>query len=439
MTVRKGICAALALLLFLLTALPSLGEDATSDSPKNTAPEPLGVFAAAVCNLENEQIVYAYEPDLRLPPASLAKMMTALCAYELLDGRMDDTLTVEYSMIKDAVGNQVGYLVGETVSVRDMFGGLLVRGANDSALLLGVCACGDTDTFLRKMNEKAAALGMKDTHFVNLTGMDADGGTITAADAILLAKAFAEIDELTALSSAVKYEMPKNEKAGARTLYNRNGLVSKIVEKGYFDHRVTGLNSGSTASSGYYAASACGSERLHYLIVVLGGPEINGRNRAADFTSELCTYALTAFDYFDVVKTGRIVCEIPVRLSSDADYVTAAPAETLTVYLPTGLDLSEDLTYTCSLFEEELTAPVAEGQTVGKYEVFRDGVLLGEVPLVTTNAVGGSAFLTALDRIEKFTTGALFLVLLGACAAVVILYFTLKAVFGRQSGRYRRR
>lgn len=435
---RKGISVCLALCLFLLCALPSFASETLTDIPEARLPDAFGVAAAAVYNLENEQTVYAFHADTPLPPAALTKMMTALCAYELLCDRMDETLTVEYSMIKDAVGNQVGYLVGENVRVRDMFGGLLVRGANDSALLLGVCACGDVGVFLQKMNEKAAALGMRDTHFVNLTGMDADGAQITAADAILLARAFAECGELTALSSAVKYEMPKNDKAGARTLYNRNGLVSRIVEKGYFDPRITGLNAGGTAAAGSCAASACGSERLHYLIVVLGGQEVDGRNRAADFSSELCTYALTQFAYFEVVKAGRIVCEIPVRLSSDADYVTAVPAEPLEAYLPTGLDFSTDLTYTCILLSDTLNAPVEEGEVVGAYKVFRGGTLLGEVPLITTNAVRGSGFLAALDSIEQFTRGALFLVILGVLAGIVILYIAWRAMFGRRSRRKRR-
>lgn len=435
---RKRVSILLAFCIFLGALSPVAATEALPDPAAEDLPNAAGIAAAAVYNLENEQTVYAHNADTPLPPSSLTKMMTALCAYEMLGDRMDDTLTVEYSMIKDALGNQVGYLVGEDVRVRDMFGGLLVRGANDSALLLGACACGSAEAFLAKMNEKAAALGMKDTVFKNLTGMDAEGAVTTAADALRLARAFAECEELTALSTAVKYEMPKNEKAGARTLYNRNGLVSKIVEKGYFDSRITGLCAGGTAAAGNYAASACGSERLHYIIVVLGGEETDGRNRAADFTSDLCTYALTRFAYFDVIKAGKIVCEIPVRLSSDADYVTAAPEETLTVYLPTGLDLSTDLTYVCTLGSETLNAPVAERQTVGTYAVYRGETLLGKVPLVTTNAVGGSGFLTALNNIEEFTSSALFLVLLGVAAALGIAYFALRAVFGRKSAHKRK-
>ena len=129
---------------------------------EDSVPDANGIGAAAVWNIENETFVYEHNVDAPLAPASLTKLMTAVCAYEVLGGRMDETLTVEYGMIAAASGNQVGYYVGETVTVRDLFGGLLTRGANDCAYLLAYAADGGTDAFVARMNEKAAALGSVD-------------------------------------------------------------------------------------------------------------------------------------------------------------------------------------------------------------------------------------------------------------------------------------
>ena len=159
-----------------------------------------GIGAAAVWNIENETFVYEHNADAALAPASLVKLMTAVCAYEVLGDRMDETLTVEYSMIAAASGNQVGYYVGETVTVRDLFGGLLTRGANDCAYLLAYAADGGTDAFVARMNEKAAALGMDATVYKNPTGMNAEGAVTTARDAVRIAEAFNAIPALTALS-----------------------------------------------------------------------------------------------------------------------------------------------------------------------------------------------------------------------------------------------
>ncbi len=396
------------------------------------------VRAAAVYNIENEQMIFAHNENEVLPTASFTKMMTALVAYEILAERTDERITVEYSMIKDATGNQVGYYVGETVSVMDMFGGLLVRGANDSAYLLCYAAAGGTDEFVLLMNEKAAALGMTSTVYKNPTGMDADGMVTTAADTLILAREFYKNEFLTSFSAAVKYEMPATERSGERVIYNRNGLVSKVVEKGYFDSRVTGLNAGSTAAAGYYAASAVFGEELTYVIAVLGGELADEKNTAYLVTSELATYALTEYGYVEVIRAGGIVCEIPVELSTDADYVTLVPGEGLTMYLPLSVTRA-DLTYEYRLDCESLDAPVTEGESAGTYSVYLGDEYLGSVPLITQNSLSRSEFLVVLDTIERFTTSTFFIVTVISAVVLTVLYFLLRARSRTKRHRRRRR
>lgn len=418
------------LLCFALLLLPVLATEETIEPVEESkVPHMETVAAAALYNIENGQMILSHNADTILPTASFAKMMTAVCAYELLQDRLDETVTVEYSMIKDATGNQVGYYVGETVSVRDMFGGLLLRGANDSALLLAYVAKGGTADFVSYMNEKAKALGMQSTVYKNPTGMDAEGMVTTANDSILLVNAFYGIEFLTSLSGAVKYEMPATERSGVRIIYNRNAIVSRVIETGYFDSRILGTNAGSTSAAGYYTAGVVEGEELTYLLVVLGGQMLEERNTAYQLASELATYALTEYGYTRVIKTTTIVCEMPVRLSTDADYVTLVPANELTLYLPTSVDPKTDLSYSYRLDKETLTAPVTEGQVVGTYSVsYGDGEILGSVDLVTKNSLSRSDFLVVLDGIERFTTSTFFITALIAAVVLLILYFVLKAL-----------
>lgn len=436
---KKRILRAAALLLslvcFVLPAAAAGEAVALRSIAEDSVPDATGIGAAAVWNIENETFVYEHNADAALAPASLAKLMTAVCAYEVLGGRMDETLTVEYSMIAAANGNQVGYYVGETVTIRDLFGGLLTRGANDCAYLLAYAADGGTDAFVARMNEKAAALGMDMTVYKNPTGMNAEGAVTTARDAARIAAAFYAIPALTALSGAVQYEMPATNKASARIIYNRNALVSRVSETGYFDARVTGLNAGSTAESGYYAASAVGSETLHYIIVVLGASEVDGKNLAYTYTSQLAGYALSRFGYIEVIKDSGAVCELPVTLSSTADYVALVPASTLTLYLPLATDVDTELVKTVRLDRESLEAPVEAGQVVGVYSVSRDGELLGSVELVTKNALPRSEFLVVLQAIEDFTTGVFFLSTCAAAVVLTLVYFLIRALLRRRAGR----
>lgn len=437
---KKRILRAAALLLSLAClVLPAAaaGEAvALRGIAEDSVPDATGIGAAAVWNIENETFVYEHNADAALAPASLVKLMTAVCAYEVLGDRMDETLTVEYSMIAAASGNQVGYYVGETVTVRDLFGGLLTRGANDCAYLLAYAADGGADAFVARMNEKAAALGMDATVYKNPTGMNAEGAVTTARDAVRIAEAFNAIPALTALSGAVQYEMPATNKASARIIYNRNALVSRVSETGYFDARVTGLNAGSTAESGYYAASAVGSETLHYVIVVLGAAEVDGKNLAYTYTSQLAGYALSRFGYIEVIKDSGAVCELPVTLSSTADYVALVPASTLTLYLPLATDVDTELVKTVRLDRESLEAPVEAGQVVGVYSVSRDGELLGSVELVTKNALPRSEFLVVLQAIEDFTTGVFFLSTCAAAVVLTLVYFLIRALWRRRAGRH---
>lgn len=450
---QKRIISALAALLSLcLFLVPVSGTETTSeaDAPEVAMPEEdsepkmhlENAEAFAVYNLENDTIVFSSGEDVLLPTASFTKMMTAVCAYEILADRLDETLTVEYSMIKDAVGNQVGYYVGETVSVRDMFGGLLTRGANDSALLLCYAAKGGVDEFVAYMNEKAVEYGMGDTVYKNPTGMHADGMVTTARDSITLSRRFYQNTFLTEMSNSVTYDMPENNKSGHRAIYNRNALVSKVSDTRYFDSRIVGMNAGSTTEAGYYAASALKNDMLSYIIVVLGGKEIDTVNYAYVLTSELATHAIKGYGYTEVIKTSDIICEVSVRLSTDADYVTLVPAESLTLYLPTDLNIKEDLVYKYTLEKSVLDAPVTEGQVAGKYSVSSsDGELLGTVDLVTRNSVEKSGFLGTLDSIEKFTTDPVVISVAVGAVVLVILFFILRNFMRtkrRRRNRYRR-
>ena len=246
---------------------------------------------------------------------------------------------------------------------------------------------------------------------------------------------FNAIPALTALSGSVQYEMPATNKATARIIYNRNALVSRVSETGYFDARITGLNAGSTVESGYYAASAVGSETLHYVIVVLGAAEVDGKNLAYTYTSKLAGYVLSRFGYIEVIKASGAVCELPVTLSSTADYVTLVPASSLTLYLPLSTDVDTELTKTVRLEHESLEAPVEAGTVVGVYSVSRGGELLGSVDLVTKNALPRSEFLVVLRSIEDFTTGVFFLSTVCAAVVLTLVYFLVRALLRRRAGR----
>ncbi|MBQ4150461.1 MAG: D-alanyl-D-alanine carboxypeptidase [Clostridia bacterium] len=401
---------------------------ATSEKPLEAVSEGTkiieNVAAAAVYNIENDTVVFSYHADDAAVTGSLTKLMTAVCAYELLQDRLDEKITVTSDMVKGMTMNFYGYKAGNEVVVRDMFGGMLARGYNDCAHILACLAKGSVEGFVAYMNEKAAEWGMKNTVYVNATGLDKDGMTTTASDSLIVARKFYEIPFLTSISNSMNYE-------GEVNFSNRNEF---LLKGDYFDSDIIAMNYGWTANSLSCAASATEGEGLSYIIVVLGGQNVDSKDFAYLVTSYLADKALSEFGYVDVIKKGKVVCEVPVELSTDADYVTLVGADSLTLYLPLSVDISTDLVYSYRLSSEKLTAPVTEGQIVGSYTVSRDGVILGSVDLVTKNSLGRSEFLKVLDSIEKFTTSTFFIVTLIALVVLTIAYFVVGAIV-----RHRRR
>ena len=168
---------------------------------------------------------------------------------------------------------------------------------------------------------------------------------------------------------------------------------------------------------------------------MLGATEVEGRNLAYTYTSKLADYALSRFGYIEVIKASGAVCELPVTLSSTADYVALVPATSLTLYLPLSTDVDTELVKTVRLDHESLEAPVEAGRAVGVYSVSRGGELLGSVDLVTKNALPRSEFLVVLRSIEDFTTGVFFLSTVAAAVVLTLLYFLIRALMRRREGR----
>ncbi len=423
---------AAALLLFALTVTAFATEGVRDKVDEESIISTAGISAAIAYNIENNTAVFKHNENEVLVPGSLTKLMTAVCAYNKLSDRLDETIVVKGEALRGISLNYFGYKDGNTVKIRDLFAGLLTRGYNDSAALLCYASSGSVESFVEEMNSYAQEIGMKDTFYVNPTGLDGAGAATTAADTLIIAREFYNNPMLVELANTLSYN------AESSVFTNRNVFLNSGT---YFDPRIVGMNVGWTQNSGYCAASAVEGEALTYIIVVLGGKETDGDNRAYSLTKSLVKHTLEGYGYVDVIKEGKIVGEIEVKLSTDADYVTAVAKESLTLYLPSSVDVNEDLKYTARFDVESLNAPVTEGQVVGSYTVSKDDVILGSVDLVTKNSLSRSEFLLVLDSIESFTTSTFFIVTVISAIVLTVLYFIFTEIMSqrRRTRRYSNR
>lgn len=407
--------------------------------PALEPPELSHCVAAILYNEENDRMIFSKEADTPCAPGPTAKLLTAMVAYEKLRDRLEETVTVTSPMINTVTGNYIGLKRDEKITVNALFYALLLRGANDAAHALAILACGSLEEFVSAMNARAAELGMIATTYKNVSGMDSEGMTTTAADTLLAAKAFFSYEYLMDVSSTVKFVVPKTNLVDSRNLYNRNHLVSKYSETRYFYALARGMNTGSTSAAGCCCVSSAVKNGLSYLCVVMGGEEVEDENFALTDAGILLRYGVENFGYHDLIDGSRIVCELPVSLSDDADHVILVPQGNLSAYTANDIDLKTDVQLSYRTDQESLQAPVSEGEELGSLSVFIGEEYIGQVPLVAKSSVERSSLLYVFSRIEQVTSSRLFRGTLIAAVLITLGYILMRAYIGGRKKKRRNR
>ena len=426
---KKTILAfVLALLTVVSLALPILAD---SDDGDNSAPDIERCTSAYLYNFENDKVLFEYNPSVEVSPASSVKLMTAIVVFDEFAGRLDTEITVTQDMLNEVSGNKIGFSVGERVTVEQMLYCMLVNSANDAAIILAQATAGDTKSFVRLMNEKAAWLGAYNTYYTNPTGMHDSAMVTTARDTGIIAKYAYSIDGFVNITSTPKYVMEATNLSDYRSIYNRNGLVSRYYVGEYFYVGALGMNAGATSQGSY---SVCGiaaddEQGLTYLAVVLGAEEDESNGDIYSYIDaiRMFDWAFTSFSMRKVLSSSRVICEIPVNLSATLDYVTLVPKTDITVFLPTSIDLTKEIRYSYNTFSDSLDAPIESGDEAGTITVLYGEEILGTCPLITTSSITRSEFLSFLARVKEFTKGRFFIGTIISIVVLSIAYVLIKA------------
>ena len=236
--------------------------------------------AIEVKDLDSGQVLYQRRPGGRREVASLVKLITALLATEHLSPSA--TLTVPKaapSVGLDISGSSMNLLPGERLTVEQLLYGLLLPSGNDAAFTLAQAVSGSQRAFVGLMNEKAAALGLRNTRFADAYGLDRAGAYSTAADVATLAEAFLKVPLLARIVATAHYTIPATSQHQPFDLQNTNALLTSMSG-------VYGVKTGTTPAAGECLVAAQRTEgKRHLLVVVLGSAD-----RYAD-TTALLDYA----------------------------------------------------------------------------------------------------------------------------------------------------
>ncbi len=335
--------------------------------------------SALLMDVHTGTVLYESNPHEALAPASVTKVMTMLLIMEAIDsGKIgwDDTVTASETAAAKG-GSQIYLKVGETMSVSDMVKSIAVSSANDCACAMAEHLAGSESAFVELMNKRAQELGMKDTHFVNCTGLDdseeAKSHLTSAYDIAVMSrellKNHPDIKKYTTI-------WMDTVRGGAFGLSNTNKMVR-------FYNGATGLKTGFTSGAGYCLSSSAEREGMELIAVVMGCETSQKRFAAC---KSMLDYGFA--NYALVKKEVTQDTSVPVKLGQ-AETVTAVPAEETALLV----DKAQLNTIQVHVeLEEQVTAPVSKGQRLGTMTVKAGEQILAEVPMVAQEAVGRLSF-----------------------------------------------
>ncbi len=397
------------------------------------------IGGAFLYNVENDFTILSYGAEDVVYPTATVKMMGGILAIEALGKRLYETVTVTEEMLDGVGGNSIKLKVGETLTIESLLYAMLVGGANDAAHVLATVVAGSVDKFVLMMNERAAAIGCKDTHYTNPSGIHDREMYTTTLDTAKVALEAYKLPLFMEITSTSKYVIPETNMSAYRNVYNRNYLISTSSVLKYYYKDAAGMNSGATSQGGYCLVTTAEREGLTYLAVVMGADVDEEKDVIYSYTeaSKMLDYAFASYANIDLVKAGEMICEIPVTLSGTTDYVTLVTSESMSMYLPTSTNLETEINRSYKTSFESLTAPVAEGDVAGILTVMYHDEIVGNIDLVTTVAVARSEFLYTLEQIKEFATGRFFIAAVIAAVALTVIYVIGKAVYLHRKTRYR--
>ena len=339
--------------------------------------------SAVLMDVTTGTVLYESNSHEPLAPASVTKVMTMLLIMEAVDSEkisLQDMVTASEAAAAKG-GSQIYLKAGETMSVSDMLKSIAVSSANDCACAMAEHIAGSEAAFVDAMNQRAKELGMRDTHFVNCTGLDDDDSAkqhrTSAYDIALMSRELLKDHPLIKNYTTIWMDTVRN---GTFGLSNTNKLIR-------FYPGATGLKTGFTSGAGYCLSASAQRDGMELIAVVMGAQSSQARNAAC---KELLDYGFANFAV--IAPELSEVPGVPVKLGQQ-DSVAVELGESAGLLI----DKSQKSAVTTEVtLEESVTAPVSQGQRIGTLSVKSGEQTLRQIPLV------------AAQPVERLTMGDIF-------------------------------
>lgn len=338
---------------------------------------PLTSRAALLMEKTTGRILFAQNEHEKLEPASVTKIMTLLLTMDAIDSgalAYDDVVTVSANAAGMG-GSQVFLAEGEQITVEELLKCVCVSSGNDAAVALAEKVAGVTELFVEQMNNRARGLGMDDTHFVNPTGLTAEGHVTSAHDIALMSRELLTKHPDIRSFTTIWTDSIRN---GTFDLANTNKLIRRY-------DGATGLKTGYTASAGYCISATAEREGMELIAVVMKGETADKRNADA---KALLNYGFSAYALVSAAPEEPLPA-LPVTMGEVDTVALTLPPEALPAVVEkaqaAALERRIDL-------PESLPAPVRQGQQVGTLTLCSGDTELMTVPILAAEDAAGRSW-----------------------------------------------
>jgi D-alanyl-D-alanine carboxypeptidase (penicillin-binding protein 5/6) len=363
----------------------ALSIPATAAAPPFDTPAPV----AFMKDLSSGAVLYAKDPDRRVPPASMAKMMTTHLAFHLIkqgELKLQQMCTVRPETWRQWHGPQAGSTMflsaGEQVSVENLLHGIVTLSGNDASVVLAECISGTEPAFAQRMTAEARRLGMNNSNFGNSNGWPDEGVTYTTArDLARLAEATVQEtpDLYKAFYQKESFTWGKTLGSGqAITQGNRNPLLGRVPG-------ADGLKTGHTAEAGYGFTGSAEQNGRRIVMVVAG---LSSFNQRIDESVKFMNWGFQAWKAQPLFAKGKQVATARVQLGSEDEVALLAPRN-LAVTVPAG---SAGGMRVKVVYDGPIKAPIKAGQHVADLIVQTGDTPPQRMPLVAAEAVEEAGF-----------------------------------------------
>ncbi len=376
------------ILLLLLISIPLVKAEETEDLAPNAK-------SAIMIEASTGEILFQKNKDEKLAPASMTKMMSMLLIMEEIENgnlKWNEMITTS-EKASSMGGSQIFLKVGEKMTVEDLLKGVAIASGNDAVVALAERVSGSEEQFVKRMNIRAQDLGLKNTNFINATGLTADNHYSTAYDMSLIAKELVKHEKILEFTSTYEDYLRKDTKSPF-WLVNTNRLVR-------FKEGVDGLKTGFTDEAGYCLTATMKKDNMRLITVVM--KEENTSKRSAD-TTKMLDYGFNIYMVQTILDEKTTIEKKKVELGKTLT-TEIVPKENITI-LNKKSEEQKNITYKTNI--NKIIAPVKKGDKVGTIDIIEDNNIISTIDATVKEDISKANILTIyLRNLKEIISGNL--------------------------------